>query len=255
MIERISGLDPSHPPHLFVGLKDKDYQNALDAVTHMRDLVGHITMIGHALDLMEWSEDQIQRISAARLELDQRRKDQFAKPPIDLEVMAGIADESERLDQAKRRHLDWKAMARRDIPMRVSDFQKSLGLSKTHFERVTSLHSRQDGKGMNAAMILFNEYFPAAHDLRNAAGHPVDYFAKDHDKKRNSVKGGIDEHRMKIAPGPSVGFSDIAFEDGTLAYTGDGRAMTMTLDRSIVEKLIEVKVAFFAATAATAAAA
>jgi hypothetical protein len=234
----------------FVGihreLSSADKNNLTLAIERMNSLPYRIMDVVHALELVEFAEAQLQHYAGERTRLREAEKDARAQLRLPVEALAKINEETARIRVIEQRMRSWKGMAQKEIPMLLDDFHKTLGLSKTHFERINSLRLRQDRRGMSSAMKQFGQSFPGHGDMRNAAAHPVDYSGKADDFERNSVRGPID--KVMPAANAQILLTQCTFGNA-LTYTSEGKLLTLVLDRSIVDKLFDITGNFYDACA------
>lgn len=209
--------------------------SARDALNHLRALERHIQNIYDALRLIDQCESEEAAALVDRNQLTSRLWEEKASSPNRTDLQREI----DRLTEFRWRSTNWQGMAAREIAMTIYDFYRSMGLAKSLAQRAKVYFARLRRKEMDDAIKLFQRHFPDAKALRNAAGHPVDYFGKPDDRERNSQKGPANVAGINIEGG-AVGISR-AIMGRTLLYTSEGRTLKLDLTDEIVVQLTQVK--------------
>ena len=132
---------------------------------------------------------------------------------------------------------NWQLIAARDLAMSVEDFYRLLTSASSLLKACKVLRTRVDLDGMERARRHFEDLYPDHLDLRNAAGHPVDYSSKPHNLRRHSKKDPVTVDSIPIVAGGGAAMVSAALVNRTITYTADGDTFTLELAPVLVETL------------------
>ena len=233
-------LSKHFPDEAFQGLPSSETEDAYRARRHLNDLSSHITRIAHALALVDFAKARYRDVEEARdtfIEDDRVAKQSPSKGSFNL---APFFDKISEYRGLASQYMAWIHIAARDTAITIHDFHRSMAYARKAWECTETLDARINKRAVDASFKLFTQYFPEAKQIRDAAGHQVDFQGTEKDQQQNSIS----DEKAQI-PGALVFanaeiFLSCFISDNTVYYSGYGETLAFDLTPQTLESLIEI---------------
>lgn len=196
---------------------------------HLSQLIMHVENFYHAAALMEIAADQMRNPTPS-----------------------GYAKELNRLgSDISRQRLSWIMMAARHGAFVLWDLHRELGITKGLVERASeSVRAFVNTSELDGTMKQFQKDFPRTKDIRDAAGHPVDWLS---DAKWHSSETNFEKNSAKAIETPAMsidhGGISCTVEGLTVHYTAGHEHLKFDMTADSVNKLAAIVKRFYAAFA------